>query len=270
MTSLRLAGFLFCLFGLLLLIPAGIPASPGLPAEFSYYALVTSEDYFQEIRHYQANDLIRQVIYASPFPPTVTIVRPDLNLIWFFDEGGWEYFTSPYSPMLVANVLDLEVEAADQLVGETLGKQKILGYECEIHRFRNPVTPGWEVTLWKAPELGSFPLKKQERIVKGGVIISEIVVEVLEFNIGPVPPEYFELPPDLIPAEDSWDEEESTSPEAVDGNPASPDGITPDKVTPDETLPDKMSSDATLPDEMPPGANLPDGMPSGTTGQPSQ
>ena len=106
------------------------------------------------------------------FPPTVTIVRPDLNLIWFFDEGGWEYFTSPYSPMLVANVLDLEVEAADQLVGETLGKQKILGYDCEIFRYRNPVTPGWEVTLWKAPELGYFPLKKLERIVKGGVIIS--------------------------------------------------------------------------------------------------
>ena len=180
MTTLRLAAFLSCILGILLFFPAGIPASSALPAEFSYYALVTSEDYFQEIRHYQANELIRQVIYASPFPPTVTIVRPDLDLIWFFDEGGWEYFTSPYSSMLVANVLDLEVEA-DQLVSETLGKQEILGYDCEVFRFRNPVTPGWEVTLWKAPELGYFPLKKLERIVKGGVIISEILVEVIGF-----------------------------------------------------------------------------------------
>ena len=210
MTGLRLAGFLSCIFVIILLFPLDSLASATLPAEFSYYALISSEDYFQEIRHYQANDLIRQVIYASPFPPTVTIVRPDLELIWFFDEGGWEYFTSPYSSMLVANVLDLEVDEADQLVCETLGTQKILGHNCEILRFRNPVTPGWEVTLWKAPELGHFPLKKLERVVKGGIALSEILVEVIEFNTGPIPPEYFELPSDLVPAENNWDEEETT------------------------------------------------------------
>ena len=228
MTTLRLAGFLSCILGILLLFPAGIHASPALPAEFSYYALITSEDYFQEIRHYQANELIRQVIYASPFPPTVTIIRPDLGLIWFFDEGGWEYFTSPYSPMLVANVLDLEVEAADQLISETLGTQEVLGYKCEVFRYRNPVTPGWEVTLWRAPELGYFPLKKLERIVKGRVIISEILVEVIELNIGPIPPEYFELPPGLIPAENGWDEEKSSSPEGAGDNlilPVDPDEL---------------------------------------------
>lgn len=244
MTTLRLAAFLSCILGILLFFPAGIPASSALPAEFSYYALVTSEDYFQEIRHYQANELIRQVIYASSFPPTVTIVRPDLDLIWFFDEGGWEYFTSPYSSMLVANVLDLEVEA-DQLVSETLGKQEILGYDCEVFRFRNPVTPGWEVTLWKAPELGYFPLKKLERIVKGGVIISEILVEVIDFNIGPIPPEYFELPPDLIPAENNWEGEKS-SPEAVD------DGLVP----PDDIPLDDISPDGILQDDSPPGASF--------------
>ncbi|NLY89974.1 MAG: hypothetical protein GX085_10255 [Firmicutes bacterium] len=232
MTALRLAGFLSCILGIILFFPSGIPASPVLPAEFSYYALISSEDYFQEIRHYQANELIRQVIYASPFPPTVTIARPDLDLIWFFDEGGWEYFSSPYSPMLVANVLDLEVEAADQLVSETLGTQEILGYNCEVIRFRNPVTPGWEVTLWKAPELGHFSLKKLERIVKGGVVISEILVEVIDFNVGPIPPEYFELPPDLIPAEDSRDEEEKSSPDATDDNSVLPVDFPPDDVPP--------------------------------------
>ena len=77
-------------------------------------------------------------------------------------------------------------------------------------------------------------------------------MEVLEFNIGPVPPEYFELPPDLIPAEDSWDEEERTGPEEID------DLFSPDQITPDDTLPDEMPPDKIFPDVIPADAILPD------------
>ena len=100
MTTLRLAGFLSCILGILLLFPAGIHASPALPAEFSYYALITSEDYFQEIRHYQANELIRQVIYASPFPPTVTIIRQTSASSGFLTKGDGSILLRPILPCL--------------------------------------------------------------------------------------------------------------------------------------------------------------------------
>ena len=91
--------------------------------------------------------------------------------------------------MLVANVLDLRSGGGGSVDRETLGTQEVLGYKCEVFRYRNPVTPGWGGNPLESAGVGAFPLKKLERIVKGGVIISEILVEVIEFNVGPIPPE---------------------------------------------------------------------------------
>ncbi len=204
--TLLLPGF----FTLFLSFPCWA-ATGDKPVNFSYHASVTSGNYFQEIRHFQSGDLIRQVIYAPPFPPTVTIVRPDLDIIWYFDEGGWEYFSTPYYPVLVADILDLEVANAEELIWEIIGEETILGYKCEITRCTNPAVPSWEVTLWLSPELGGFPLQKRERIFREETVISEILVEIKEFSLEPVPPEYFELPADLIPAEEEWTETDQNS-----------------------------------------------------------
>ena len=210
MTRAKIAPLLTCFLVLFLSFPC-FAITGEKPGNFFYHATVTSGDYFQEIRHHQSGDLIRQVIYAPPFPPTVTIVRPDLDVIWYFDEGGWEYFSSPYYPVLVANILDLEVANSEELIWEVTGVETILGYECEITRCTNPVAPSWEVTLWLSPELGGFPLKKRERIIEEGTIISEILVEIKEFSTEPVPPEYFVLPSDLIPAKEEWKETDHNS-----------------------------------------------------------
>src|SRR5690554_7203810 len=63
-------------------------------------------------------------------PPSSTLF-PYTTL---FRSGGWEYFSSPYYPMLVANILDLEVANSEELIWEVTGVETILSYECEIDR----------------------------------------------------------------------------------------------------------------------------------------
>ncbi|HHU50656.1 MAG TPA: hypothetical protein GXZ36_02360 [Firmicutes bacterium] len=209
-------GLCLLLFLVFLFLPATAPrsaATPQLPAEFYYRALITSGEFSQEIQHYQSGEFIRHVVTTPGFSPSVTIFRPDLAVIWIYDEGGAEYSASPYDPRLIPEIFALELVESSSIKRQNLGHERILDYNTTKIRITDPSMPEWEVYIWNASKLGGMTLKKLERVTNNGKIVSELLVEVKEIKINPIPPEYFQLPPGmtlvegLSPKAIEWDED---------------------------------------------------------------
>lgn len=209
-------GLCLVLFLVFSLFPAAAPrttATSEIPAEFYYRALITSGEFSQEIQHYQSGELIRQVVTTPGFPPSVTIFRPDLAVIWIYDEGGAEYSASPYDPHLIPEIFALDLTESSSIKRQNLGNEKILGYNTTKTRITDPSMPEWEVYIWSASKLGGMTLKKLERVTNNGKIVSELLVEVKEIKVGSIPLQHFQLPPGmnlvegLSPKTIDWEEE---------------------------------------------------------------
>lgn len=203
----------FSFFSLCMAATFRVTAAFQIPAEYYYRAVITSGEFSQEIQHYQSGDLIRQEVTTPGFPASITIFRPDLAVIWIYDEGAAEYSASPYDPRLIPEIFSFDLAESSNINRKNLGKEKILGYTTEKIRITDPTMPEWEVYIWNAPKLGELTLKKLERVTNNGRIVSELLVEVTQIKVKPIPQEKFELPEGMTLVEglpskiEDWDEE---------------------------------------------------------------
>jgi len=193
------AGVILIFLSLFILV---VIAAPKMPTEFCYTALITSGEFFQEIRHYQSDNRVRQVVRSMDFQPSVTIIRPDLSVIWIFDEGATEYSESPYDPKLTPEIFSFDLPDSSVIKRKTMGREKILGYDTIKTRLTDLTVPEWEAFIWNASQLGGLTLKKMEQVINDGEVIFKLSVEITEIEVKPIPKEYFELPEGMTLVED--------------------------------------------------------------------
>ena len=192
------------------------PLRHGRPQLHSFLRNSTTGAYYHDpVKKFSTinREFIRHVVTTPGFSPSVTIFRPDLAVIWIYDEGGAEYSASPYDPRLIPEIFALELVESSSIKRQNLGHERILDYNTTKIRITDPSMPEWEVYIWNASKLGGMTLKKLERVTNNGKIVSELLVEVKEIKINPIPPEYFQLPPGmtlvegLSPKAIEWDED---------------------------------------------------------------
>ena len=116
---------------------------------------------------------------------TITIVRPDLKVVWVILPGQGNYMEMPLTTKLPGQFIQIPPQA----VGKRLvGQERLNGYDTEKYEVSVPIGRGLEKqTYWVAVKLG-LPIKMESRERRFSLEYNRIREEK-------VPDRQFNLPP---------------------------------------------------------------------------
>jgi len=139
------------LFLPLLLLLAGVAGA----GQFSAQVLIKDAKKQMPAKLFVQGDKLRQE-FSDAAGQTVTIVRPDLKVVWIILPRERGYCEMPYKKKLPGQFIQIPPEALNKRLA---GKETVHGYEAEKYEFNLPKSGGLEKqTVWVAPKLNS-PVK---------------------------------------------------------------------------------------------------------------
>jgi len=135
----------------------------------------------------QVNDGKLRQEFTDEGGQTITIVRPDLKVVWVILPRQGSYMEMPLTTRLPGQF----VQIPPQAVGKRLvGQERLNGYDTEKYEVSVPVGRGLEKqTYWVAPKLG-LPIKMECRERRFSLEYQSIREEK-------IPDRRFNLPPGL-------------------------------------------------------------------------
>jgi len=176
-------GYWLGLWGVLLIL-----AVPGVAwgVEFSASMLVKDDAKIMPGKIQVSNGKLRQE-FADEVGQTITIVRPDLKVVWVILPRQGCYMEMPLTTKLPGQFIQIPPQA----VGKRLvGQERLNGYDTEKFEVGVPVGRGLEKqTYWVAAKLG-LPIKMECRERRFSLEYKSIREEK-------VPEQRFILPPGL-------------------------------------------------------------------------
>jgi hypothetical protein len=169
-------------WGLLLLIlalPGGVWG-----AEFSASMLVKDDAKIMPGKIQVSDGKLRQE-FTDERGRTITIVRPDLKVVWVILPLQGNYMEMPLTTKLPGQFIQIPPEATGKRL---VGQERLHGYDTEKYEVSVPVGRGLEKqTYWVAAKLGQ-PIKMESRQRRFSLEYNSIREEK-------VPDRQFNLPP---------------------------------------------------------------------------
>ena len=139
---------------LVLTVPGGVWG-----AEFSASMLVKDDAKIMPGKIQVSNGKLRQE-FADERGQTITIVRPDLKVVWVILPLQGSYMEMPLTARLPGQFIQIPPQAAGKRL---VGQERLNGYDTEKYEVSVPVGRGLEKqTYWVAPQLG-LPIKMESR-----------------------------------------------------------------------------------------------------------
>jgi len=172
--------WLGCWGGLLILAVSGMAWG----AEFSASMLVKDDAKIMPGKIQVSNGKMRQE-FTDERGQTITIVRPDLKVIWVILPLQGSYMEMPLTPKLPGQFIQIPpVTVGKRLVGQ----EKLNGYDTDKYEVSVPVGRGQEKqTYWVAAKLGlAIKMECRER---------RFSLEYQSIREEKVPERRFDLPP---------------------------------------------------------------------------
>jgi hypothetical protein len=169
---------------LLLLILAVPGAAWG--AEFSASMLVKDDAKIMPGKIQVSDGKMRQE-FTDERGQTITIVRPDLKVVWVILPGQGTYMEMPLTTRLPGQFIQIPPQASGKRL---VGQERLNGYDTEKYEVSVPVGRGLEKqTYWVAAKLG-LPIKMECRE-------RQFSLEYKSIREEKVPDRQFNLPPGL-------------------------------------------------------------------------
>ena len=139
---------------LVLTVPGGVWG-----AEFSAAMLVKDDAKIMPGKLQVSNGKLRQE-FTDERGQTITIVRPDLKVVWVVLSPQGSYMEIPLTTILPGQFIQIPPQAAGKRL---VGQERLNGYDTEKYEVSVPVGRGLEKqTYWVAPQLG-LPIKMESR-----------------------------------------------------------------------------------------------------------
>ncbi|HLD47955.1 MAG TPA: hypothetical protein VJA64_09025 [Desulfobaccales bacterium] len=139
---------------LVLTVPGGVWG-----AEFSAAMLVKDDAKIMPGKLQVSNGKLRQE-FTDERGQTITIVRPDLKVVWVILPLQGSYMEMPLTARLPGQFIQIPPQAAGKRL---VGQERLNGYDTEKYEVSVPVGRGLEKqTYWVAPQLG-LPIKMESR-----------------------------------------------------------------------------------------------------------
>jgi hypothetical protein len=179
----KTAGRLLRLAWLLLVL-----AAPGLAWGAEFSAQMQVKDGVKTIpgKIYVQDGKMRQE-FADVEGQTITIVRPDLKVVWMILSRQRSYMEMPLKLKVPGQFIQIPPQALGRLL---VGKERLNGYDTDKIQVSIPGPPGMEIqTFWIAPKLG-LPIKMECKA-------REFSLEYKSIKEEKVPDRLFNLPPGL-------------------------------------------------------------------------
>ncbi len=179
----KVAGILLG-FWWLLLIPAVSGTAWG--AEFSALMMVKDGAKVMPGMIYVRDGKMRQE-FLDERGETITIVRPDLRVVWVIIPKDRSYMELPLKPKLPGQFIQIPLVAVQKRL---VGQERVNGFETDKYEVKVPMGRHLEnQTFWVCPKLG-LPIKMVCRR-------RHYSVEYKNIRVGHVPEKLFALPPGL-------------------------------------------------------------------------
>ena len=170
-------------WGLLLILT--VPGS-ALGAEFSASMLVKDDAKIMPGKIQVSNGKMRQE-FLDEKGQTITIVRPDLKVVWVILPLQGSYMEIPLTTKLPGQFIQIPPQALQKRL---VGQERLNGYDTEKYEVSVPVGRGLEKqTYWVAVKLG-LPIKMECRE-------RQFSLEYKSIREEKVPDRLFALPPGL-------------------------------------------------------------------------
>ena len=170
-------------WGLLLILT--VPGS-ALGAEFSASMLVKDDAKIMPGKIQVSNGKLRQE-FTDERGQTITIVRPDLKVVWVILPLQGSYMEIPLTTKLPGQFIQIPPQALQKRL---VGQERLNGYDTEKYEVSVPVGRGLEKqTYWVAVKLG-LPIKMECRE-------RQFSLEYKSIREEKVPDRLFALPPGL-------------------------------------------------------------------------
>ena len=164
---------------LVLTVPGGVWG-----AEFSASMLVKDDAKIMPGKIQVSNGKLRQE-FTDERGQTITIVRPDLKVVWVILPLQGSYMEMPLTARLPGQFIQIPPQAAGKRL---VGQERLNGYDTEKYEVSVPVGRGLEKqTYWVAVKLG-LPIKMESRERRFSLEYNSIREEK-------VPEPRFNLPP---------------------------------------------------------------------------
>lgn len=164
---------------LILTVPGG-----AWGAEFSASMLVKDDAKIMPGK-IQVSDGKQRQEFTDERGQTITIVRPDLKVVWVILPGQGNYMEMPLTTKLPGQFIQIPPEATGKRL---VGQERLNGYDTEKYEVSVPVGRGLEKqTYWVAVKLG-LPIKMESRERRFSLEYNRIREEK-------VPDRQFNLPP---------------------------------------------------------------------------
>jgi hypothetical protein len=155
-------------------------------AEFSASMLVKDDAKVMPGKIYVHDGKMRQE-FLDERGQTITIVRPDLKVVWVIIPHQGSYMEIPLTTKLPGQFIQIPPQAVGKRLG---GQERVNGYDTEKYEVSVPVGRGLEKqTYWMAPKLG-LPIKMECRE-------RQFSLEYKSIREEKVPDRLFNLPPGL-------------------------------------------------------------------------
>ena len=139
---------------LVLTVPGGVWG-----AEFSAAMLLKDDAKIMPGKLQVSNGKLRQE-FTDGRGQTITIVRPDLKVVWVILPLQGSYMEMPLTARLPGQFIQIPPQAAGKRL---VGQERLNGYDTEKYEVSVPVGRGLEKqTYWVAPQLG-LPIKMESR-----------------------------------------------------------------------------------------------------------
>ena len=165
---------------LILMVPGGAWGS-----EFSASMLVKDDAKIMPGKIQVSNGKLRQE-FADERGQTITIVRPDLKVVWVIMPREGIYLEMPFTKKLPGQFIQIPLALPKRLVGQ----ERLNGYDTEKYEVSVPVGRGLEKqTYWVAAKL-VLPIKMECRE-------RHFSLEYKSIKEEKVPDRLFNLPPGL-------------------------------------------------------------------------
>jgi len=173
-----------------LILPAlSILAGSALGAEFSASMLVKDDAKIMPGKIQVSDGKLRQE-FTDERGQTITIVRPDLKVVWVILPLQGSYMEMPLTTKLPGQFIQIPPQAAGKRL---VGQERLNGYDTEKFEVGVPVGRGLEKqTYWVAVKLG-LPIKMECRE-------RQFSLEYKSIKEGKVPDRLFDLPPGYLKA----------------------------------------------------------------------
>jgi hypothetical protein len=167
---------------LLVLVVPGVARG----AEFSAQMLVKDDAKIMPGKIYVSDGKMRQE-FADERGQTITIVRPDLKVVWVILLRQRSYLETPLRTRLPGQFIQIPPQATGKRL---VGQEQLNGYDTEKYEVSVPVGRGLEKqTFWVAKKLG-LPIKMECRE-------RQFSLEYRSIKEEKIPDRQFALPPGL-------------------------------------------------------------------------